>query len=121
MQVGGAGERGDDHRVHAAAPAGDGRALGGGAAAGLGGRRAGRPGGLLRLRGRRRGVQARRRERGGARERARGEALGPEVRLREGHGRQRRAHRQLRARVIYNNRIRLHRSISVISFPCRVT
>lgn len=99
LQVGGAGERGDDDSVHAAAPAGDGRAVGGGEAAGLGrGERA--RGDLLRLRGRRRGVQARRRRGGGARERAGAEAMGTEVRVRAGHRREHRAHREPRPRVI---------------------
>lgn len=119
LQVGGAGERGDDHRVHAAAPAGDGRAVGGGAAAGLVGRRPGLRGGLLRLRGRRRRVQARRGQRGGGRERAGGQALGPEVRLRAGHGRQHRAHRELRARVVAFRCITIDQSIS-LSHACLV-
>lgn len=97
-KVGGAGERDDDDRVHAAAPEGDGRSDGSGAAAGLG-RRAGSRGDLLRLRGRRRGVPAGRGQRRRAGEPAGAEELGPEGRVRQGHRRDHRAHGQPRPRV----------------------
>lgn len=99
-QVGGAGERADDDRVHAASPEGDGWADGGGAnGAGGGEGLEGAGGGVLRLCGRERSVRAGGGERGGAGEHARGEGVGAEGRLRQGHRRQRRPTRKPRGQI----------------------